>query len=814
MRLYQKTIFTVLGLLFSCSFFAQNSQRGTLNGTLLDQDEVTIPFATVAVMKIQDSTVVTGSTTDIDGKFEFKAPKPGDYFLRFSAIGYSSTFSSRFEVEGPAFSRDFGAITMKEESTMLNEVMIETWRPKITMEGGNLNVRVEGTALAAGSSAFEVLSRAPGVAVDQDGNFQLNGKSGVSVMIDGRLTYLSQQELKTLLEGMSAENIESIEVITNPSAKYDAAGTSGILNIKLKKNTLSGLNGSMYGGYEYNQINAYNFGTNINYKKGNWNSFLNLDVRRRGRIRDQYLTRGFTSGGEQTAFLEQNAEDDKTFLTPTLRIGTDYSINDNHTIGIMADLTYQDMENDWNSFGTVNNLQINETTNIVALNNIQEDFNNNRINLHYDAKLDTVGTTLSANVDYVSLSRDSESSFNNTYSFNQNNNEENEQLFSNSLSDYEIFSARLDFSTALSENSQLELGLKASDVISESDLDFFIQENGGRAFDPSRSNQFRYEENIYAAYASFSSKLSDKFRLNAGLRLEQTEAKGISATMDQTTERDYLELFPSLSLEQTVSKNYKLNYAYNRRILRPDYDRLNPFIFYIDPYTYITGNPDLQPQFTNSFKLTQTFFGKYNLILGYDVTEDYIGEIPLQDPVTSETAFGIRNMDNYTSLSATLVAPVQILPEWNATNTIVFADNRYDINIDGVEAENNQLFFMAQSTHRVNLPMDLSLEMNALYQGPVAYGLYRIEDRFGLDLGIKKSFMNERLDVTLSADDIFKTMDVTGDSEFNGNTTYINQYMGNRGISLNLRYNLSSNKENTQVRRNDDLEELNRAGGQ
>ena len=814
MKLYQKTIFAVLGLLFTCSIFAQSSQRGNLNGTLLDQDEVTIPFATVAVMKVPDSTIVTGSTTDIDGKFQFKAPKPGDYFLRFSAIGYSSTFSSRFQVDGPGYNRDFGAIVMEQASTMLNEVMIETWKPQLSTEGGNIKVRVEGTPLAAGGTAFEVLSRAPGVLVDQNGNFQLNGKSGVSVMIDGRLTFLSDQELKVLLQGMPAENIESIEVITNPSAKYDAEGTSGILNIKLKKNTLSGLNGSIYGGYEYNQIHGYNVGTNLNYKKGNWNSFLNLDVRRRGRIRDQYLARGFEEDGDRTAFLAQDAKDDKTFFTPTLRLGTDYSINENHTIGIMADITYQDMENDWNSFGSLNDFRTNETTDIVALNNIQEDFNNNRLNLHYDAKLDTVGTSLSANLDYVTLSRDSESSFNNTYSFNQSNTQESEQLFSNSLSDYEIFSARVDFSTALSERSKLELGLKLSDVVSESDLNFFIEENGNNIIDPSRSNQFRYEENIYAAYASFNSKLSDKFSLNAGLRLEQTVAEGISATMGETTKMDYLEWFPSVNLEQTVSEDYKLNYAYNRRILRPDYDRLNPFIFYIDPYTYIDGNPDLRPQFTNSFQLTQTFFGKYNLILGYDITKDYIGEVPVQDPETSETAFAIRNMDRYTSLSATLVAPFQILPEWNTTNTIIVADNRYDLSINGVEAENDRLFYMLQSTHRVNLPNEFSLELNAQYQGPVAYGLYRIEDRFGLDLGIKKSFLDDRLDVTLSADDIFRTMDVNGSSEFNGNTTYLENYMGNRGVSLNLRYNLTSKKESAQVRQSKDLEELNRAGGQ
>ncbi len=809
MKLYLKINLLILSFLLSQFALAQ---EGILKGSLLDQEEVTVPFATVAVMELPDSTVVTGSTTDIDGNFKIKTPEPGDYFLRFSAIGYSSTNSSRFRIEGPRYSRDFGVITIKQESTMLNEVMIETWRPKIEMKGGNLNVRVEGTALAAGSSAFEVLSRAPGVLVDQDGNFKLNGKAGVSVMINDQLTYLSNEELKTLLEGMSAENIESIEVITNPSAKYDAEGSAGILNIHLKKNSLSGLNGSVYAGYEYNQIIGYNAGANLSYKKGKWNSFFNFDLRRSGRVRDQYMTRGFVLNGEKSAFLAQNAKEKRRKLAPSLRMGTDFSIDKNHTIGVMADLSYQDLNNDWNSVGGIHDYLNNQNTDIVAFNNIREKFGNGRLNLHYEGKLDTVGTSLKANVDYVVLNKESNSSFHNFYTSEETSEQYSELLFSKSVSDYEILSARLDFSTPVSENSNLEMGLKASDVVSDSDLNFFIDEDGTRVLDPSRSNQFRYEENIYAAYASFNSRLNDTWNITAGLRMEETVAKGVSLTMDDTQEREYLEFFPSLSIDQKVSDNYKINYAFNRRILRPEYDRLNPFIFYIDPYTYVNGNPDLKPQINNSVQVTQTFFKKYNLMLGYEVADNFIGEVPIQDPETNETAFAIRNSDSYKSLTATIVAPFQVTPEWNMTNTAVLSDQRYEITVRDTHVENKQFFYMLQSTQRLSLPMDLSLELNARYQGPVAYNLYRIEDRFGLDVGIKKSFLNDRLNVTLSADDIFKTMQVTGTSNVNGNTTLVDQYMGDRNISLNIRYNLSNKKPEKEIRQSD-LEELNRAGG-
>ena len=812
MKLYKFLALTVLCVMFGFSAAAQGGQSGRLNGKLLDQEKITIPFATVAVMKAPDSTIVTGSTTDIDGNFELKAPKPGEYYLRFSAIGYSSTFSSRFKVEDSNFSRDFGAVVMKEEATMLNEVMIETWRPQVTMKGGNLDVRVEGTPLASGSTAYEVLSRAPGVMVDQDGNFTLNGKAGVSIMLDGRFTYMSQQDLKTLLEGMSAEEIESIEVITNPSAKYDAEGNGGILNIKLKKNSLAGFNGRAYAGYKFNNIHGYNAGANLNYKKGDWNSFLNFDLRRTGREREAYMSKGFQLEDQRSSLVEQDNIEKVTRIRPSVRFGTDYSINDKHLIGVMADLSYQRSENDWRSSGNIFDYIEDETIGLSSINFNEEEFNNNRFNLHYEGKLDEKGTELSANLDYVQLDNRSVSSFDNSYFFEASGLEENEELFSNSLNDYEILSAQIDFTTSLSENSQLDLGVKASEVISESDLEFLINNEGSLELDPSRSNEFRYEENIYAAYANFSSNLGEKWNLNAGLRLEQTNAKGISATMNQTNENNYLEWFPSISLDQKVSDNYQLNYAYNRRILRPDYERLNPFIFYIDPYTYVDGNPDLQPQIGNSFQLTQRFFGKYNLMLNYDKVNDFIGEVPYQDPETSVTAFSIRNMDSYQNYGATLVAPLQISKSWNTTNTIVLSNFKYGVTVNETSVENQGTYFMAQSTHRLNLPSEFSVELNAKYEGPVVYGIYSIDQRFGVDIGLKKSFLNERLDITLNANDIFRSTRIVGDSNVNGNTTYVDQYMGGRSLGLNISYNLTSQKSQNENRQSD-LEELNRAGG-
>lgn len=800
--------------LFLISFFISNlvlAQDGILSGQLYDQKEETIPFATVSVMKLPDSTVVTGTTTDIDGTFKLKPTYTGDYLLKFSAIGYSSTYSKGFEITGPSYSRNFGSIIMEEETTMLNEVMVKTWRPRVEVDNGKMVMRVEGTAIAAGNTAFDMLSRAPGVSVDQNGNFRINGKQGVAVMIDGRLSYLSGAELQSLLESMPAENIEDIEVINNPSAKYDAEGAAGILNINLKNNSLTGVNGSVYAGFKYNEQQLLNGGLNLDYKKGNWNSFVNLDVAERGFIRDQEISRMYAVESGLQGF-EQVGEDARERFIPSIQLGTDYDINERHSIGGAFNFTYQDRNGDWNTNSQLYDTEDNLLGNIAAQNHNEEEYGTGRVSLHYVGELDTVGTTLSADVDYVKFEQKNDSRFRNHYTYPNETPEEVETLFSDSDSDYDIYSAKIDFSTPLSESSSLEMGVKASRVISDSELQYFREEDGDRVLDPSISDKFRYEEDIYAAYGSYSNRFNDTWNLTLGLRVEQTLGEGTSFTMNEVNEKDYLEFFPNFSLEQKVSDNYKLNYSYSRRITRPDYGRLNPTIFYLDPYTYVVGNPGLQAQINNTFQLSQTFFKKYHLMLSYDNAQNYMAEVPSTDLETRESNLSTRNMEHFNSYSATLVAPFELASFWNMNNTFVVNQQDYDLTIDGDFIDNNNFFYMAQSNNQINLPGDIKLELNATLRGPMAYGVYNIDEQWWLDLGLQKSFMDDKLSVSLNATDVFKTMDMHVNAEYSGNQFVLDQYFGNRAVSLNLRYSFSKGTKAERKSRQEKLEEMSRAG--
>lgn len=320
MKLYLKIKLYILSFLLSPFVLAQD---GMISGRLQDQQEETIPFATVTVLKLPDSTVVTGTTTDLDGEFELKPKFTGNILLGFSAIGYAEAFTPAFEITGPGFTKDLGTRVLSEEVTMLDEVMVSTWKPRIRAENGKMVMSVQGTARAAGSTAYEMLSIAPGVAVDQNGGFTINGKQGVAVMLDGRLTYLSAQDLQSLLESMPAENIEEIEVIHNPSAKYDAEGIAGILNIRLKKNSLSGFTGSAYAGFRYSEQQLFNGGANLSYNTGKWNSFLNLDVSERGLYREPTIVREYPEGALFSSYRQTGVQEIER-LIPSLHAGTDY----------------------------------------------------------------------------------------------------------------------------------------------------------------------------------------------------------------------------------------------------------------------------------------------------------------------------------------------------------------------------------------------------------------------------------------------------------------------------------------------------------
>ncbi|TPE42137.1 TonB-dependent receptor domain-containing protein [Pontibacter mangrovi] len=807
MKRYLFLIFLALSVIGS-----EAIAQGILSGTVQDGQGQPLGFVNVAVLKATDEAVVTGTIADMEGGFQIVTPAAGKYKLKLSMVGYTSTETAPFEVTGSDFSKDFGAITLKEDAQLLREVTVQAMRPTVVTHADKTVVNVEGTAMAAGATAFEVLTKSPGVWVDQDGNIQLNGKAGVQIMIDGRRAYLSGKELQNLLQSMSSDNIKDLEIVTNPSAKYEAEGASGIININLKKNTTGGMNGSVYAGYQYCELHGYTAGTDLNYKQGKWSSFVNLDLAERTNYRTNDMQRIYLE--KQGLTLNQNVVEKGTRFIPALRLGADYTLNSKQSVGFLANASFYNTEDRVNTNAYLRDSQPENDLYIKADNHSKTDYGNTTLNLHYLGKLDSLGTSLSADLDYVRLTSEDESRFLNKYdSLGNNSPVLTDLLTSENPSNYDIYAARADFAKPLGKGRKLELGAKASRVVSDNELRFYQTADGKNVLDSSRSNHFIYKENIYAAYANYSASLGEKWNLQGGLRAEQTFTNGKSVTLNERTKKSYLDLFPSLFLQQNVSENYQISYNYSRRISRPRYSALNPFVFYLDPYSVVLGNPDLKPQYTHSFSVTQTLQQRYNLVLDYAVTKDFIVEVPAKTSSDEVTLFQQQNVDDMQSASATLVAPMRVSAKWEMNNSATLLYQNFAQRRGDQVLENKQVTFMAQSNHNVQLPASVRLEVNAGYRGPMAYGLYELHGNWWVDAGLKRSFLNDKLDLSLNVTDIFRSKMLEGVTQVEGYAISAEQYQGTQSFRFNLRYRFNKGEKVNMKKRNVNLDEVNRAGG-
>lgn len=785
------------------------AQNANLTGKLIDGKGAPLPFVNVALLKATDTAFVAGALTDSTGTFAIGTSATGRFYLRFTAIGFAGTKTDPFEIPVADFSKNFGTITLKGETKVLEDVTVTALRPTITQLPDRMVVSVEGTAMAAGNNAFTLLTKAPGVFIDGEGNIQLNGRGGVTIMLDGRLTFLSARDLRTLLESMSAENIRNIEIITNPSSKFDAEGTAGILNINLKKNTLQGINGSVYASVVHNfQQTGFTAGGNIAHKKGRWNSFLFLDGARRVGGRDATFTRVF-NGNPKVTYFDQTATGDFIAVgPPSVRLGTDYTVNEKHMVGFMAAYTNNSAKSDFLTNTYIGNNPKAPYQFIDADNYNSNTYTNYTANVHWVNKIDTLGTQLSTDFDFVKITNKGEGHFYNYFTDVQTGQETKDFLYTSTPNGYNIYSGKIDYIRPLKKGHKMEAGAKASHVISDNDSRFYFA-NGGLVLDPQRTNHFKFEESIYAAYLNWSGPISKKLTVQTGLRAEQTENTGRQLTMGKDSSRSYLGLFPTLFVQQKVTNNYSINWSYSRRLSRPNYGNLNPFRAYRDPYTWWEGNPGLRPQYTNIFSIAQAFKKIYHLTLSYHRQTDVITEVPTLDVDKNVTIYTIGNLDNGHNLSATALAPIKITKKWDTQNTAVLSYAKFQtVTLNG-PLENDQVFYMIQSNHTIQLPKDIRMEVNMMYRGPAANGLYIMSSMHRVDVAFKKSFLKKKLDLTINGNDLFKGMRYLWTTDINGNVNDFDQYFRFRNVGATLRYNFSRGQK-VETKTRSTIEEVNR----
>jgi hypothetical protein len=707
-----------------------------------------------------------------------------------SSLGYTSYTSEEFELQA-GLQKDFGTLVLADELTGLDEVTVKASRPQIIIEPDKTIVNVEGTVMAEGANALDVLGRSPGVFITSDGSINLNGRTGVTVMINDRPMYMSAADLTSFLRSMPADNIRSIEVITSPSARFDAEGAAGVINIQLKKNTVDGVFGNVMLGGQYNGKAAPNTGLTLNVKKGKWTTNGTFNYNENVEINDLEITRNFQVEGGKSTFLQDSRIVERSH-TPSFTGAANYELTPTQNLGINIQASTS-ASNGLNNSGTLisNPGQANGTS-FTSINDSEDQRSRVFTNLHYDAKLDTLGGKISADLDFTVMDMTSDALLNNSYS----NGLTPPKLSTDrvlTLNDmyYTILTSKVDWIKPLKGGKVLEAGLKGSWVESDNDLDLSRGvEDGPLQADPN-SNRFIYQENVLAAYTSLKGDFSPKLSYQAGLRVENSDVTGTSKTLNQVNNQKYTNLFPSVFLQHKISDSYQVVYNANRRITRPNYRLLNPFVYYIDPLTTEKGNPSLRPQYSTNLEMDHVIKGSYQFTLGYSVTEDAFMQVFEQDVEARSSTTFTANFDKTKNFNFQGVVPVELATWWNTSNLVQVNYNKFKSLLGKDILDVSQISYLLRTQHNFILPKGFKLELVGIYLSPQIWGQGEVGGFGWVDAGMTKSLMKDKLSLSINGGDLFRTQWIRAAIDFSDIDTQIRQYRNEQNIRITLRYNFS-----------------------
>ncbi|MBP6054910.1 MAG: TonB-dependent receptor [Cytophagaceae bacterium] len=749
--------FILLFLLISSTAFAQNS----LQFHLQDNNKQPLPFSTAILKKLPDSSLYKGFLTDENGLGKINKIPAGNYVLQVQSTGFTSKKLSLPSITETS-QIDLGIISLSPLTKELAEVEVRATKPLIEKKLDKTIVNVENSAMAAGNTTMEVLERSPGVIVDKDGNISLRGKSGAKVMIDGKISYLTGTDLANYLRNLPADQISTLEIMTNPSSRYDAAGTGGIINIRLKKNANIGMNGSANATLAQAYFLRQALGANLNYRNNGWNWFGNASVGQRPNMERNYLLRRFTAQQENWEQSFRYANQNKN---AQIKGGVDWYYSPKTTFGILLSGGYN-----YNSLndGLNQTVQMNSQNEVLSrldtYNSLENPFFNYAANFNFKHTYDSTGRELTIDLDHARFVDESQNNYRSRYV---------NALFLPVMPDYSLlrtnsasyinqYSLKSDYVIPSFLKAKWSMGMKSSWVQTDNDLQFRSKSAQAAYYNflTGQSNRFVYTEQIHALYLN-TERAIGKWSYQIGLRGEWTLADGTSSAYtgeaDMTFHRDYLQIFPSAFLQYEASKKHTLGMNYSRRIDRPGYSDLNPFVFFLDNYTYNVGNPMLMPQLTNSFELSHTYMGGISTTLGYSHTDQVITQLLKQEAETRKTFQTTANMAQRVTYSLGISLPIPI-KNWWTSNTDIFI-NRAELTGSVSTANINTAgnMFYVSSNHTFTLPKDYKIEFGGNYFTGGLEGAFLFGAGGSLNMGIQKTIMKKRATIRLNAQDILYT---------------------------------------------------------
>jgi hypothetical protein len=800
---------SVLVITTGVSSVAQ-STSGRLEGNVSNEKGEPIEYVTVLLRQPQDSVLIAGAITDAAGRYSFEPVTPGKYILTLTFVGYHRQ-SMPIEQRDGASIYTAPAVILKEDAKVLGEVVVRGQKPLVEQDGGKLVLNVQNTIIAEGGSAAELLERAPGVSIDQNNQISVNGKTGVNVMIDGKPNYLPPAELATLLRSMNANNIATIEVISNPSARYDASGNAGVINIKLKKNTLEGFNGSVTAGTGYGRYGKANGSANLNYRTKKWNHFLNYGYTFNKRFTDFYTERiSIRNNGEPVYYIQQL---DRVQRLPshTWQGGSEWQWNPKNSIAIVTSGSYNERFTDNYSFTQIKSALGNEADSSFTLTNGQRyRWHNISSSIGYKHLFARTGDEFSIDVDYSNYEFKLNDNFTIEQFGQQDIPEKKYYILSDQPSSFNIYTARMDYTHRLNNQTSFETGVKVSYVNTVNEITFTDNQKGQFETDLTRSTDFDYTEKVGAGYITMKTKLLG-LDAQLGLRAEQTHYDGFSKRAQLSIERNYFKVFPNISLNHSLRENYQFGFAYSYRIDRPAYNDLYPYIFYFDPFSAQKGNPTLLPQFTHNFQFSQTIAKDLSINLGYSTTSQYIAFlILLNEDKVSEYAIK-ENFKTFQNYYLTVSAPIEISKNWTVNSNLNLFYNQFNTQFLSEVYEVGKLSGIATITQTITLPWDLTGEITTVYNAPNVSGLIRTQGLGSVNAGLQKKIFGKKGSLRLNVTDIFYTNRTRNSVVYPGFAIHFNNYAETRVIRVNFTYNIGKTGDAMRKRNGQD-EERKRVG--
>lgn len=794
MRTFYLLSLTIICLLTGGAINAQEKPASIIiNGQIIDEQNKPVDYVTVSLFKVSDSALVKTALTDPSGKFQFQNINAGSYFIKTNMMGYVAQRTNPFNLTTSNLNHNLVDIKLKANSKTLNTISVTATKPLIERKTDKLVMNVENSSIAIGTTALELLQKAPGVTVDQNDKISMQGKQGVLILLDGKQTYMSSADVANLLRNMQSAQIETIELITNPSSKYDASGNSGIINIKTKKSKNGGTNGSVNATAGYGKHFRGNTGINLNHRNQKLNVFGNYNYGNIGR--DNRLDIDRIANGTPDTYFMQSGNNYRKMQNNNFKVGADFFLNKNNTLGVLIN-GYSNNGSEKSDNLTNIGKSFQQIDSILIAKNLQTNkYNNMAYNLNYKSILDTAGSELSVDLDYSKYSGNDGADYINDYRYANGNPIRPVNYTRNATpSKIDIKAFKVDYNVSLSKTVKLEAGLKSSWVKTDNDLRAEELINGNWQNDSRRSNQFVYDENVNAAYGSINKQFKST-SVQVGLRVEQTNSTGNLVTTNNVVKRSYWDFFPTVFVQQTLSENNQIGFSYSRRIDRPSYDALNPFIYYLDQYTYSKGNPFLNPQYTSNFEVSYTFMQKYLLSVNYSRVNDVIAEVILPDEAQKALYQTNANIAKNVSYGANLNVPVKIAKWWEMNNNLnVFYLSFEAPDLAGRALKTGKTSFQFKSQQSFTIAPGFMGEVNGSYESPLDYGSLSLRARYYVDMGLSKSILNKKASIKVAVSDIFNINENNLSSAYPGLKYNVYQKNDSRIARVSFTYRFGKNE--------------------